>query len=136
MSLNVDRYSSFEYINLSFFAWMINSSFALWLLNWLSSQVSSWHFELESISGRVAYIFNSTRLDSTENWVNSTRFVKNLSLMSRELNIEIFPVFCFCIIFLHYLFDRKLWRKTWWETWRKTWRETWRLFDRRSWRKT
>ena len=34
---------------------------------------------------------------------DSTRLVKNSSLTSRELNIEIFPVFDFCIIFLHYL---------------------------------
>ncbi len=69
------------------------------------------HFQLNL--SWIAHIFNLTRLDSTENWVNSTWFIKNLSLMSRELNIEIFPIFCFCIIFLHYLFDRKSWRKTW-----------------------
>ncbi len=44
-----------------------------------------------------------TRLDSTGNWINSTRPVKNSSLTSRELNIENFPVFDFCITFLHYL---------------------------------
>ena len=72
-------------------------------LNWSSSWVLSWHFELESRLSRVAHIFNSTRLDSTENWVNSTWFVKNSSLMSRELNIENFPIFGLCITFLHYL---------------------------------
>ncbi len=73
------------------------------VVDWLSSRVLSWHFELESRSSRVAHIFNLTRLDSTENWINSTRLAKNLSLTSRELNIEIFPVFDFCITFLHYL---------------------------------
>jgi len=32
-----------------------------------------------------------------------TRLVKNSSLTSRELNIEKFSIFDFCIIFLHYL---------------------------------
>ena len=83
---------------------IIKSSFELtfWIQLDLKSNCS--HFQLDS--SWVAYIFNSTRLNSTENWVNSTRFVKNLSLTSRELNIEIFPIFCFCITFLHYLFDR------------------------------
>ncbi len=37
----------------------------------------------------------------------STQLVKKSNMMSRELNIEIFPVFRLCIIFLHYLFGRK-----------------------------
>jgi len=52
---------------------------------------------------RVEHISNPTRLDSTRNRVNSTRLAKNPSLASRGLNIEIFPVFGFCITFLHYL---------------------------------
>ncbi len=86
--------------------WEWLSEKVLFFLDWSSSWVSSWHFEFDSIRSRVAHIFNLTRLDSTENWVNSTQLVKNSSLTSRELNIEIFSVFCFCIIFLHYLFDR------------------------------
>ncbi len=84
-----------------------NSTFSLLaksnlVLDWLSNQVSNWHFELESRSSRIAHIFNLTRLDSTENWVNLIRLAKNSSLTSRELNIEIFPTFAlsFCIIFL------------------------------------
>jgi len=99
---------------------IIESSFKLTFWIWIDIESSCSHFQLDS--SRVAHIFNSTWLNSTENWVNSTRFVKNLSLTSRELNIEIFPVFCFCITFLHYLFDRE------------SWRETWRLYDRKSWR--
>ncbi len=59
----------------------------------------------------------------------STRLAKQSKMTSKELNIEIFPVFRLCITFLHYLFGRKSWR----ETWRRTWRETWRSFDRELW---
>jgi len=59
------------------------------------------HFQLDL--SRVEHISNSTRLDSTRNRVNSTRLAKNSSLASKGLNIEIFPVFDFCITFLHYL---------------------------------
>ena len=64
-------------------------------------------------------------------------------MTSRELNIEIFPVFYFCVTFLHYLFDRESWRETWRLFGRKSWRKvmieshegkTWRSFDRKSWR--
>jgi len=68
---------------------------------WIKIESSCSHFQL-NLSWN-AHIFNLTWLDSTENWVNSTWFIKNLSLMSRELNIEKFSVFDFCIIFLHYL---------------------------------
>ncbi len=75
------------------------------IIDWSSSWVSSWHFEPESRSSRVAHIFNSTRVELLifSTWRDSTRLVKDPSLASRELNIEIFPVFDFCIIFLHYL---------------------------------
>jgi len=99
---------------------IVESSFELTFWTRTDIESSCSHFQLDS--SRVAHIFNLTWLDSTGNWVNSIRLVKNSSLASRELNIEIFPVFCFCIIFLHYLFDRK------------SWRETWRLYDRESWR--
>ena len=71
---------------------------------WIQIEIESScsHFQLNL--SRVAHIFNLTRLNSTENWVNSTRLVKNSSLTSRELNIEKFSVFDFCIIFLHYFF--------------------------------
>ena len=65
-------------------------------------ELSCSHFQLDS--SQVAYIFNLMWLNSTENWVNLIQLIKNLSLTLRELNIEIFPIFCFCIIFLHYLF--------------------------------
>ncbi len=54
---------------------------------------------------------------------NSTQLIKNLSLMLKELNIEIFSTFAlfFCIIFLIESHEKK----------------TWRLFnfDRKSWQK-
>ncbi len=79
---------------------IVESSFELtfWTRIEIGSNCS--HFQLDL--SWVAHIFNLTRLDSTGNWVNLTRLVKNLSLTSRELNIEIFPVFDFCITFLHY----------------------------------
>ncbi len=55
----------------------------------------------------------SINLESNQNLL--TRFNSSSNQIwqtSRELNIEIFPVFCFCITFLHYLFDRESWRKT------------------------
>ena len=75
------------------------------IIDWSSSWVSSWHFEPESRSSRVAHIFNSTRVELLifSTWRDSTRPAKDPSLASRELNIEIFPVFDFCITFLHYL---------------------------------
>ncbi len=100
------------------------------------------HFQPDS--SRIEHIFNSTRPDPTRNRVNPTRPAKNPSLASRELNREIFPVFCFCITFLHYLFGRKPWRETWRLFGREPWREamigshegeTWRPFGREPWRK-
>ncbi len=126
---------------------IIKSSFELtfWIQLDLKSNCS--HFQLES--SWVEHIFNLTRFDSTENWVNSTRFIQNSSLTSRELNIEIFPLFAlfFCIIFLHLILiksesheeeheDRLIKNhdeKTWRSIDRKSWRETWRLFDRKIW---
>ncbi len=71
-------------------------------LDWPSGRVSGWHFGPEPRSGRVAHIFNPTRPDPTENWVNPTRPAKDPSLAPRGLNIEIFPAFAlpFCITFL------------------------------------
>ena len=121
--------------------------------------------EVDWSSSRIKHIFNSTQLNLTRNQVNSTWLIKNSSLTSRELNIEIFPVFDFCITFLHYLLiesheekheDRliesheekhkekheekhedHLIESHDGKTWRETWRKTWRLFDfdRKSWRK-
>ncbi len=99
---------------------IIESSFELTFWTQIDIESNCSHFQLDS--SWIAHIFNLMQLDSTENWINSTWFIKNSSLMSRELNIEIFPIFCFCITFLHYLFDRE------------SWRETWRLYDRESWR--
>ncbi len=103
------------------FRLIINLSFKLTFWTWINIESSCSHFQLNS--SRVAHIFNLMQLNSTENWVNSTQLIKNLNLTSRKLNIEIFPVFCFCIIFLHYLFDKE------------SWRETRRLYDRKSWRR-
>ncbi len=83
---------------------IVKSSFELTF--WTRTEIESSCSHFQPDSSRIAHIFNSTRLDSTENWVNSIRFAKNSSLTSRGLNIEVFPVFDFCITFLHYLFDR------------------------------
>ncbi len=80
---------------------IVESSFKLTFWTWIEIKSSCSHFQLNS--SWVAHIFNLTRLDSTENWVNSTWLAKNLSLTSRKLNIENFSVFDFCITFLHYL---------------------------------
>ncbi len=80
---------------------IVKSSFELTFWTRIEIESDCSYFQLNS--SRVAHIFNSTRLDSTRNWVNSTRLAKNSSLTSRELNIENFPVFDFCITFLHYL---------------------------------
>ncbi len=102
------------------FKLIIKSSFKLTFWTQIEIESSCSHFQLDS--SQVAHIFNLTWLDSTENWVNSTRFVKNLSLTSRELNIEIFPTFAlsFCITFLVESHEG----------------ETWRSFDKESWRET
>ncbi len=104
MQISYSKKTSFHLSTLIIIRLIVKSSFELTFWIRFDSKSSCSHFQLDS--SRVAHIFNLTRLDSTENWVNSIRLVKNLSLMSRELNIEIFPVFDFCIIFLHYLFDR------------------------------
>jgi len=90
---------------------IIESSFkfTFWIQLNLKSSCSYFQFN----SSWVEHIFNSTRRDLSRNWINSTRLIKNSSLTSRELNIEIFSLY---IIFLHYLFafdkelfyDRKL----------------------------
>ncbi len=80
---------------------IVELSFKLTCWIRLDSKLSCSHFQLNS--SRIEHIFNSTRLDSTWNRVNSTRLVKNSSLTSRELNIEIFSLFALflCITFLH-----------------------------------
>ncbi len=87
------------------FRLIIKLSFKLTFWTRIDIKSSCSHFQFNL--SRVAHIFNLTWLNSTENWVNLTRLVKNLSLMSRELNIEIFPIFCFCIIFLIESHDEK-----------------------------
>ncbi len=79
---------------------IIELSFELTFWTWIKIELSCSHFQLDL--SRVTHIFNLMWLDSTENWVNSTQLIKNSSLMSRELNIEIFSTFAlsFCIIFL------------------------------------
>ncbi len=80
---------------------IVESSFELTFWTRIEIESSCSHFQPDS--SRLAHIFNSTQLDPTGNWVNSTRPAKNLSLAPRGLNIENFPVFDFCITFLHYL---------------------------------
>ncbi len=70
---------------------IIKLSFELTFWIWLNSKSSCSHFQLNS--SQIEHIFNSTWLNSTENWINSTWLVKNLSLMSRKLNKEIFSTF-------------------------------------------
>ena len=84
---------------------IIKLSFELTFWIRINIKSSCSHFQLNS--SRIAHIFNLMQLDLTENWVNSTRLAKNSSLASRELNIEIFPVFCFCITFLIESHDEK-----------------------------
>ncbi len=89
---------------------IIESSFKLIFWIQFNSKSSCSHFQLNS--SQVEHIFNLMQLDSTENWVNLTWLVKNLSSTSRELNIEIFPTFAlsFCIIFLIESHEEKTWR--------------------------
>ncbi len=84
---------------------IIKLSFELTFWTWINIESSCSHFQPDL--SWVAHIFNLTWLDSTENWVNSTQLVKNSSLTLKELNIEIFPIFCFCIIFLIESHDEK-----------------------------
>ena len=95
------HFAKIRYLTSSSTRLIIRSSFGLtfWTRTEIGSDCS--HFQLDS--SWVAHIFNPTRLDPTGNWVNSTRPAKDPSLASRGLNIEIFPVFDFCITFLHYL---------------------------------
>ncbi len=80
------------------------------------------------------------QLNSTENWINLTWFIKNSSITLRELNIEFFSIFDFCIIFLHYLLieshkekhEEKHEEEHEEEHEEKTWRSF--DFDRESWR--
>jgi len=56
---------------------------------------------------RIAYIFNSTQVELLifSTWCNSIQLkIESTQLnSSRKLNIENFPIFDFCFIFLHYL---------------------------------
>jgi len=76
---------------------IIELSFMLTFWTWIEIESSCSHFQLNL--SQIAHIFNLTWLNSTENWVNLIWLVKNLSLTSRELNIEKFSIFDFCIIF-------------------------------------
>jgi len=122
---------------------IVKLSFKLIFWTWIEIELNCSHFQLDS--SQVTHIFNLTWLDLTENWINSTWLVKNLSLTSRELNIENFSIFDFCIIFLHYLLiksheekheDRLI------ESHKEKHEDhlvknhdekTWRSFDRKSW---
>ncbi len=77
-------------------------SFKLTFWTRIKIESSCSHFQLNL--SQIAHIFNLMQLDLTKNWVNLTWLIKNSSLMLRELNIENFSIFDFCIIFLHYLF--------------------------------
>ncbi len=79
---------------------IIELSFELIFWTWIEIESNCSHFQFNS--SWIAHIFNLTRLNLTENWINSTQLVKNLSLTSRELNIEIFRL-------LHYLFALSFW---------------------------
>ncbi len=98
------------------FKLIIKSSFELTFWTQIKIELSCSHFQLDS--SWIVHIFNLMQLDSTENWVNSIWLIKNSSLMSRKLNIEIFLTFAlsFCIIFLVESHEEK----------------TWRLFDKKS----
>ncbi len=115
-----NNYVLFQFLNVVNIRLIIESSFELTFWTQINVESSCSHFQLNS--SRVAHIFNLTRFDSTENWVNSTRLAKNSSLTSRELNIEIFPAFAlsFCIIFLVESHEGETWRPFGRESWRET----------------
>ncbi len=80
---------------------IIKSSFYIYILTRL--KYLSWTSQF-NLNTQVKHL-NSTWYQS---WVKSklidlTQFIKQSNIMSRELNIEIFPIFSP----LHYLFDRK-----------------------------
>ncbi len=89
---------------------IIELSFKLTFWIQFNLKLSCSHFQLDL--SWIIHIFNLMQLDSTENWVNSTQLIKNSSLMSRKLNIEIFSTFAlsFCIIFLIESYEEKTWR--------------------------
>ncbi len=80
---------------------IIELSFKLTFWTQIKIELSCLHFQLNS--SQITHIFNLTWLNSTENWINLTWLVKNLSLTLKKLNIEIFSIFDFCIILWHYL---------------------------------
>ncbi len=117
--LMIDQTFNSINLTLTFIKLIIKLSFELTFWIQLNLKLSYLHFQLNL--SWVAYIFNLTWRDSTENWVNSTRFIKNSSLTLRELNIEIFSTFAlsFCIIFLIESHEEETWKsfdkESWWE---------------------
>jgi len=92
----------------------------LFSLDWSSSRVSSWHFELKSISSWVAHIFNLIQVELLifSTWCNSTHQELELDIKSvKNRNIKqhvcLFFALSFhithCIVYiLHYRSAMKL----------------------------
>jgi len=97
----IESLSFFEILKQFICKLIIKLSFKLTFWTRIKIKSSCSHFQPDL--SWVAHIFNLMQLDLTENWVNSIWLIKNLSVTLRKLNIEIFPIFNFCIIFLHYL---------------------------------
>ncbi len=96
----------FVFLTIVFSRLIVKLSFHIYIL--IQLDYLNWIFWLNLI----------TRVESSDStwywsWVRirfkfSTQLIKQLNMTSRELNIEIFPIFRLCIIFLHYFFGRKL----------------------------
>ncbi len=84
---------------------IVKSSFDINLLTQLKYSVSIFWLNLNTRFQHSDSIWYWSWIDTRFEF--STRLVKKSNMTSRELNIEIFPVFRLCITFLHYLFGRK-----------------------------
>ena len=84
---------------------IVKSSFNINLLTQLKYLISIFWFNSNTRFQHSDSTWYRSRIDTRFEF--STQLVKKSKMTSRELNIEIFPVFRLCITFLHYLFGRK-----------------------------
>ncbi len=84
---------------------IVESSFHIYILTRL--EYLSQTFWLDLNTQIKSHDSTQYRSQVESELADSTQLVKQLNMTSRELNIEIFPVFRLCITFLHYLFNRK-----------------------------
>jgi len=87
------------------FKLIIKSSFNINLLIQLKYSISIFWLNSNTWFQHSDLIWYWSQVDTRFEF--STQLVKKSNMTSRELNIEIFPIFRLCIIFLHYLFGRK-----------------------------